>query len=357
MFFRKIHQFYSFRKLIKLLLFLVIGVQLIVISYNHFSGYYILDGYEHFFFRLVRGVSLSFLAGFLIAYPDLVIIRYLNRVYPWGKRIVKRIFLQMISTIIPAVIIALSITLFANFLQPYTEDLGEVLIYNALIYSVVNLVLMAVLEASIYFEESRSAKKAAEHLQEELAQIKFEVLKSQINPHFMFNSLNVLSGLINKDTGKAQEFVDEFAHIYRYVLNTIEQPVITLEKELDFMRSYFFLQQIRYGKDLIINENINGSLLSALLPPLSLQVLLENAIKHNVVNEERPLKIDIFTSGEWLMVKNNIQPKTTGKSTALGLKNLRKRYAFIEKREPEFKIINGYYVAKLPLIINTDPDF
>lgn len=188
-------------------------------------------------------------------------------------------------------------------------------------------------------------------VQKENLQSQFEVLKSQINPHFMFNSLNVLSGLMSKDIGKAQQFIDEFSHIYRYVLETLEQPVVTLEKELDFMRSYLFLQQIRHGNDLSWSVKIPSALLKWVLPPLSLQVVLENAIKHNIVNESKPLKIDIFSEETSLIVRNNIQPKISAvASTGLGLKNLVKRYGLISKFEPVFFVETGYYVAKLPLI-------
>lgn len=188
-------------------------------------------------------------------------------------------------------------------------------------------------------------------VQKENLQSQFEILKSQINPHFMFNSLNVLSGLISKDIGKAQQFIDEFSHIYRYVLETLEQPVVSLEKELDFMRSYLFLQQIRHGNDLSWSVKIPSALLKWVLPPLSLQVVLENAIKHNIVNEQKPLKIDIFSEETTLVVRNNIQPKISSvSSTGLGLKNLVKRYGLIGQKEPVFYVETGYYVAKLPLL-------
>lgn len=287
----------------------------------------------------------------MIAYPDLIIIRYLNNVAIWGRNTFKRILIQLGFAVSVAIVISTLITLFANWLKPYSEDFTGVLIYNALIYSVVNIIVMAILEAWIYFNESRQAKQMAENLQEELSQIKFEVLKSQINPHFMFNSLNVLSGLINKDVVKAQQFIDEFSQIYRYVLETIEQPVTTLGKELDFMRSYLFLQQIRYGENLTFSVNIPAEILQLALPPLSLQVVLENSIKHNIVNESKPLKIEMYSEDFLLVVKNNIQPKiSSAVSTGLGLKNLVKRYALICKTEPEFYVDAKHYIAKLPLI-------
>lgn len=348
--FFNIHSYFSFKRLLSLLLGLAIVMQFIVISYNHLSGYYVLDGYQHFFLRMLRGTLLSLIAAFMIAYPDLYMIRYLNRIAPWGKRIFLRISLQLSFAVFISILISTAITLFANWLKPYTEELSLVLIYNAMLYAVVNILLMTILEGWVYYIESRQANLIAEHLQEELSQIKFEVLKSQINPHFMFNSLNVLSSLITVDVTKAQLFIDEFSQIYRYVLETIEQPVVALNKELEFMRSYLFLQQIRYGDYLSYSVNIRAELLSMVLPPLSLQVLLENAMKHNVINESKPLLIEIYSDGDFLIVENNIQPKVSGTSTGLGLKNLVKRYALICKLEPSFRIINNRYVAKIPLI-------
>lgn len=134
-------------------------------------------------------------------------------------------------------------------------------------------------------------------------------------------------------------------------METIEQPVATVSKELDFMRSYLFLQQIRYGKDLSYAINIPADLLDLLLPPLSLQVVLENATKHNIVNESKPLRIEIYNEGQVLLIKNNIQPKISkGVSTGLGLKNLVKRYSMISDKESVFLIETNHYIAKLPLI-------
>lgn len=348
--FNNIHTYFPFRRLLTLLLGMVIIVQLIVITYNHLSGYYILSGYQHFFLRMLRGTLISLIGSFLIAYPDLYIIRYLNSLAPWGKRILIRITLQLSFAVFISIVISTATTLFANWITPYTEDFTGVLIKNAMIYSVVNILIMSILEGWIYYSESRQAREVADNLEQELSRIRFEVLKSQINPHFMFNSLNVLSGLINVDVAKAQLFIDEFSQIYRYVLETIEQPIVTLEKELEFMRSYLFLQQIRYGENLKYTLNIPSELLATVVPPLTLQVLLENAIKHNIVNESKPLTIQIYTEDHFLVVRNRIQPKVSGTSTGLGIKNLAKRYSLVSKLEPSFQVVNQDYVARIPLI-------
>ncbi|HYW95997.1 MAG TPA: histidine kinase [Bacteroidales bacterium] len=347
---RNSHTILSFKKLFWLLVGLSAGIQVIVIAYNHLSGYHTLAGWEYFALRMIRGIALSLPAAIILAYADLFMIGNLNRWSPWERNSLRRIPVQVFYTILVALVVAILFTSVANWLRQYDEDLKGVYVNNMLIFSAVNVLLMSILEAWIYFAEGKQARSRAEHLEKELSQVRFEVLKSQINPHFMFNSLNVLSGLISTDVTKAQLFIDEFSHIYRYVLETIEQPVVTLGKELDFMRSYLFLQQIRYGEDLSWNVDIPAGMMQMVLPPLSLQVLLENAIKHNVVNKSKPLGIDITTEGSRLVVRNNIQPKAAGTSTGLGLKNLVKRYAAISREEPEFKVVNNHYIAKIPLI-------
>lgn len=346
-----IHAFFPFGRLLRFVIGLAVFVQLCVITYNHYSGYYVLSDGNHFLLRMFRGTVLSTFSGFLIAYPDLYMIRFLNKHFSWASHAFMRSLLAFAYTVMIALLVSTTATLLVNLVNPYTEDLTNVLINNALIYSVVNLLLMAVFEAWLYFDESRQARLFAENLQHELTQIRFEMLKSQINPHFMFNSLNVLSGLLEKDTAKAQQFIDEFSQIYRYVLESIEQPVATLEQEIEFMRSYLFLQQIRYGDSLSYTLNISAELLNHVLPPLSLQLVLENAIKHNIINESKPLQIELYCEGHELIVRNSLQPKiSAGRSTGLGIKNLSKRYGMISNMKPAFHVDATHYTARLPLI-------
>ncbi len=355
MFFKKLHSHISFTKLLKILLLIAIGMQLIVVSQMYFFRAEMFEDSIALIIRLFRGIVLSFFAGIILSYPDLALIRYLNKKFPWKKKMVKRFIIQFPIAVIGGILITPVIVIPAGLIFSMEYDF-QTNLNNAYYLIILSFFLMVVLEALIYFNESSLARQEAEILEKELSQIRFEVLKSQVNPHFMFNSLNVLSGLIDSDVKKAQQFIDEFSHVYRYVLETIEQPVIKLEKELDFMRSYLFLQQIRYGEMLSYSVSIPAHLLKKVLPPLSLQVVLENAIKHNIINKSKPLNIAIYNENTFLVVKNNIQPKiSSGNSTGLGLRNLVKRYALISRFVPVFSIENNNYIAKLPLI-NTESD-
>ncbi len=356
MFTISINRLFPFPKLLKLLVLLSVVVQCVIISYNHFSGYYHIANLSEFINRLVFSSVLSTVAAFLIAYPDLFVIRFLNKQFPWSGRVVARLLIQLSMTALLAILISTFITLLSQFIDPYTENLASVLVINAMIVSVINLLVMISLEAWIFYNESRYTRKMAEELEKELGQIRFEVLKSQINPHFLFNSLNVLSGLVSKDTEKAQQFIDEFSMVYRYVLETIEKQVVTLGDELGFVHSYMFLQQIRYGKSLELEINVPAEKLTSLMPPLSLQLVLENAIKHNEISELKPLTIGILVEKEMLIVRNIVQPKfSSGVSTRMGQKNLMKRYELLHDILPEFLVENKFYVAKLPLINDDEP--
>ncbi|WP_159517432.1 sensor histidine kinase [Sunxiuqinia indica] len=347
-----INQLFPFKRLFRLLLGLAVGVQLIIITYNHFTGYYPVNDLGHFGIRLIYNSFLSLLSAFMVAYPNLFVIRHLNYRLPWSTaNTIKRLIIQLSLTVIIAVVISTIITLTAYWISAYTNELNAVLIKNALIYAVVNLLLMIVLEARIYFFEYNQTRVKASMLEQELSQIKYEMLKQQINPHFMFNSLNVLSGLIESDSKKAQQFVDEFALIYRYVLETIEQPIVSLKEELAFIQSYFNLQQMRYGESLSLEIDVSSEFLSWLLPPLSLQVVLENAIKHNIINENKPLTISVATAEGTLVIKNKLQPRfSQSKSTGIGQSNVTKRYALIGQRVPRFIVKNNCYQVELPLL-------
>ena len=346
-----INRIIPFDRLTRLLVFISVSIQIIIISYNHFSGYYHISSAGNFIIRLSYSSVLTLIAAFLIAYPDLYIIGWLNKITTWKKNAGLRIILQLLMTCVLAIGVAIFITTLAHVIDPYEEGIARVLIVNILLTIVINIFMMIMLEAWIYFNESERSEAALQQLQKELSTIKFEVLKSQINPHFMFNSLNVLSSLIDTDVEKAQDFIDEFAMVYRYVLETIEKQVVTLEEELGFIRSYMYLQKIRYGNALMYDLNISSPCLKMLVPPLSLQTIVENAIKHNAISESENLFINIYTKDDTLVVQNNINPKVSHSySSGVGQANLVKRYMMLGRETPEFLMKTDHYMALLPLI-------
>jgi CheY-like chemotaxis protein len=193
-----------------------------------------------------------------------------------------------------------------------------------------------------------------ERQQKENILSQLETLKNQVNPHFLFNCLNTLSALVHEDAEAAEKFILKLTNVYRYVLEQKDNVVVKLEDELTFMRSFFFLQKIRFGDNIHLEEKeISPLLLSYHLPPLAMQLLVENAIKHNIVSRDLPLTIEISADeNKFLTVKNTYQKKENSNSTGIGQYNLKERYSFITHRKPEFFIHENNYYAKLPLIKN-----
>ncbi|NJN26951.1 MAG: histidine kinase [Cyclobacteriaceae bacterium] len=341
----------TFIKFTSILIAFATLVQALIILYNHFSGYLLLAGMIDFMIRWLIGSVLSLVILPFFSIPDLYMVSHFNRQLPWEKHWVIRISLELIFTVLIAAFGGSLVTILAHSLSPYREGLTSMIITNALIASVINLIIVMFLEAWTWYFARKKSENEKELLQSELNSMRFETLKQQINPHFMFNSLNVLSGLVHRDANLAEQFIEAFADVYRYVLETIEKPLVALSEEIQFSHAYFFLQQIRHGEGIEWEIDLPAEYMAYHLPPLSLQLLLENAIKHNAFSPAVPLTIQIGIIGKSLIVSNKLRKKThLAHSSGVGLANLKKRYAHISAQVPDFKLTDHNFIAVLPLI-------
>lgn len=198
----------------------------------------------------------------------------------------------------------------------------------------------------------RFSQFQVERFKKESAESKFETLRAQVNPHFLFNSLNTLSSLIHEDPGKAGQFIRELSDVYRYILDTREKDTVVLRDELEFMRSYMFLLQLRHENRLFLSENIPVEYGSHQIVPATLQMLIENAIKHNVASASKPLTIRLFVDDQdHLVVTNNLQRKAENTpSSGFGLKSIASRYAFLTDKPVIIDENGSFFSVKIPLI-------
>lgn len=333
------------------ILLLAFFVQLIIITYNYFTGYIVVPNIGNYFLRLLIGTSFSFVFALALVYIDLQIISRLDKTFPLPQKLFPRIPSEFLLAVLAGTVIGSLVTLIAGTLMPYADGMLKNVINNSLITSVLNIIIITIIEAIVWFKRSQQSLVKAERLERENSQIRYETLKSQLNPHFLFNSLNVLSSLIKKDSDKAQSFVDEFSSVYRYTLDVIEKPVVELREEIEFAKSFLFLQKIRFDSAVDVEINVDASKLTYLVPSLAVQTLLENAFKHNKASVENPLKIKIYNENNWLVVVNNLQPKIKGAdSKGVGLSNLNKRYELLGEGLPQYSVTEKEYIAKIPLI-------
>lgn len=202
------------------------------------------------------------------------------------------------------------------------------------------------------FQKWLEAIRKGYELREQNLIFQNETLKNQVNPHFLFNSLNTLSSLLNTEVSIAGQFINKLSMIYRYILDNTSKLKVPLNEEIEFVRDYFYLHQIRNEGKIQLEININNDEYFYKIIPISLQQLIENAIKHNMTTQAKPLIINIYIEEQNIVVKNNIQKMATQVvSTNIGLKNLNERVRLATSKEIIIAEIEGNFYVKVPLIV------
>jgi two-component system, LytTR family, sensor kinase len=218
----------------------------------------------------------------------------------------------------------------------------------------VNIIFETLFEADYTLERYKESVEEKQSMQELSMHQEFDSLKNQVNPHFLFNCFNTLSSLIAEDRKKAEKFLHELSKVYRYLLRNNEDGLSTVESEINFIRSYYQLLQTRHGEAVQINIDIDKRYDAYLLPSLSLQLLVENVVKHNVLSRNKPLVIDIFTTaGNKLVVNNNLQRRAVNApSNRVGLNNIRAKYHLLKLDGFQVMEDEKNFSVVLPLIWN-----
>ena len=215
----------------------------------------------------------------------------------------------------------------------------------------INLFLHCINAIVFFMNQNRQNQIEKEILQKESAQARFEALRNQVNPHFLFNSLNVLSALVYKDADTANSYIEQLSKVYRYLLRNQNNNLVTIEEEMEFLEAYVFLLKIRFGDSLVINNVLDLKVKACHIAPATLQMLIENAIKHNIISKSEPLTITVRQEDDYIVVENNIQLKPVKPvSTSTGLENIQQRYNFLSGKEALIMHSNGIYTVKVPMI-------
>ncbi len=250
--------------------------------------------------------------------------------------------------------ITLALVFFVSMvLQNYSFKETIIPLKLNLIYAWLANLLFHLLNAIMfYFTEYKTKWMEAEELKRMSAQAELQLVKSQINPHFLFNNLNVLSALVMKNNNEANRFIEEFSKVYRYILTNHDKELVDIKTELDFIKPYIFLLQKRFSDGLDITINVPQSYENFYIIPASLQMLIENAIKHNIISKNKPLHIDVHINGNnTIVVSNNLQLRESVEgSTKIGLANIIKRYWLVSGRNVEVKQDDNDFTVTLPLL-------
>jgi sensor histidine kinase YesM len=265
----------------------------------------------------------------------------------WVEFPVKRFIWGITSTVTYTVSFALLITKgWELFLHVQFDSYYEVVMPSLIITFFISLIL----HSREFLIQWKKSAVDAERLKKESVAAQYESLKNQVNPHFLFNSLNALTNLVYEDQDKAAKFIKQLSEVYRYVLDTREKEVVPIAEELWFLESYFFLQKIRFGENLKIENRLNG--VSSMIAPLALQLLVENAIKHNIVSVDDPLTIKLYQDQNSIVIENSLKKKITisEDSKGMGIDNIKKRYQYLANKEVTVMETPEKFIVKLPTI-------
>ncbi len=302
----------------------------------------------------------SFLSGFLWAFSISItqwiglemIYGLINRRISWIEAPVKKVFVQIFTFLIYSGS-AFIVVQFVNYYiwmgvlpdKSWARILKS-LPFTLLISFIISLIFTAI---GFFFAWKRSFIQA-EKLNVEMMAYKYESLRNQINPHFLFNSLNVLSDLVYDDQALAVKFIRQLSDLFRYVLDSRDKELVPLKDELEFIRSFTFLLKTRFEEKLKIEIDVQGNP-DEYIVPMTLQLLIENAVKHNEVSEAFPLRISVRKVDDCLEVENNLQPKSVGDdSKKTGLKNITQQFAFFSEKPIKIITSDERYMVRVPIL-------
>lgn len=314
---------------------------------------------ENFAITLLVSTMYSFVLGL----GNGIINDFLNRKFPWSETTRTRAIISIISILIANTILVYFCN-YMNFVVIQKATTSEQFFsskYNVSNWFMINIALLisAFLHAKGFMEELRKTSKkevVEQKLIAKSANAQFESLKNQLDPHFLFNSLNVLSSLIDENPKQAQKFTASMSKIYRYVLEQKDKELVTVEDELEFAKTYCELLKTRFEDSVDFDFDVKKEDYRRFVVPLSLQLLLENCIKHNFATSSKPLIIKIFSENDTLCIENNLQVREQIKeSSGIGLANIVQRYSLLTKRNVFIEKSEDYFKVKLP-VLSSKPD-
>jgi two-component system LytT family sensor kinase len=309
-------------------------------------------------YNLIISFIVSFLYTLIFSFGNGFVNDYLNSKYSWIEDAKTRITLGIIATIFVNVALVF-VCNYLNFIvlqknNPNKFFTGEMALFN---WITINFALLvsAIMHAKSFMDEwKKSSKKEVveQKLIAKSANAQFESLKNQLDPHFLFNSLNVLSALIDENPDQAQKFTASMSKIYRYILEQKDKELVSVEEEIEFAKTYTALLKTRFEDSVTFEFNVKETDKKAFVVPLSLQLLLENCIKHNFATSSKPLHIKISSEDGFLLIENNLQFRENIKeSSGIGLSNIVQRYALLTKRNVFIEKSEDYFKVKIPILI------
>jgi len=312
---------------------------------------------NHSLFSPFPSYLFSIIISFIIMFSLVKLAEWMNRKYAWERTPDNRFYVQVVLITLMVVFIIMGLRTIVNTkfnTGGFIRLLDEVVI--AIYFIVMSLLLVFADLGVQLLDKWRLSQAEIERFKKENMETRFEMLRLQINPHFLFNSLNTLSSLIYQNQDTASDYVKEMSQVYRYILDKRKSEIVKLSEEMAFTRSYIYMLGLRFDEKIKFTLNIDQGYDNKVVVPLTLQILIENAVKHNIVSQKKPLTIEIFTRPDnTLTVRNNLQPKADSSySSGIGLDNIKSRLGFLTDRKMIIEKTDAYFSVSVPLLDVSD---
>ncbi len=299
---------------------------------------------------VVQEFLISFTFTFTLWEGNRAIVMNMRRWYPHNEQTARRLTMQGLIAVVFIVSASLFIYELFEWFGVVICDSMRMKIISAVINLIPTLFILSIYESAYFFEEWKQNFQRSEALAKENIRSQLEALKNQLDPHFLFNSLNTLAALIDEQNEPAQKYLEQLSDVYRYVLVSQQKETVPLHEELAFVDAYVSLNKTRFRDNLIVVNELPKEAMLRPVPPLSIQILVENAIKHNVVSRDKPLTLRLSMDAHgYITVENNVQKKNVLEiSTKTGLQNMINRYALLTTKKVEVLQTADMFSVKVP---------
>lgn len=328
----------------------VIGNLLIILLAGLIVNYFLEANLLDFEGVVIPSMIYTILLGGLIWLGSVTITKKLNKKNKWEKHPGTNFFILLALLLIYCVLAYFFIDFIWHVFYRGNPVHEFVLPSSRNVLMIIGVTLLIVLTFSSnrFLKDKKDDLLKEEKLKTEIIRLEYETLKNQVNPHFLFNSLNALTSIVSENND-AVLFIKKLSDVYRYVLEQKDKEVVDLDYEIEFVKAYAYLHEIRFGD--CFRLEIDDLPKSKKVIPLSVQMLIENAIKHNIVSEDDPLTIKVCEEEDYLVVKNNLQLKSMVKdSNKIGLENIKLRYFYLTEKEFKTEANGENFIVKVPLL-------
>lgn len=323
-----------------------------LISYGFVGSRLLKSGYT-----FIVNISFGVVIGISLWKGNEFLGRYMGHKFAWSENPKKAFVKSMILLLGYGLLVC---TIYPALFYKFVLKLSiikhiYILISIALLSVIADYIIISVFYINRILNYWKKSIENEERLKRENVIAQYETLKNQVNPHFLFNSLNTISTLVSKNLDVAEKFIKQLSEVYRYVLEFKDKEVVDVKTELKFIDSYLYLQKIRFGDNLEIKNNIKTG--DFYVAPLTIQILVENAIKHNVISDDKPLTIELYNEESYIVIENTLQKKKILESKEkIGLNNVKSRYEVLSDKPVIVEESDNKFIVKVPVIYSSKYD-